>query len=851
MGSPVIYDDDGILLTLPGSALGGIVWDVHPFVNSPPFQVTTSIVVTAAPPVYPVFKLPDLYNYYPEIVRWMDKTYVNRDDIPLYYWDSVPRWDAEPFTWDEVIGPEPILKTTTRIIQMELEKSAQEISDLLTLYNLDRCQPEILPYHAALMGTPLPAAKEEEQRAFLEELGWTYRRKGTPLSFFRLFESLGFTMTLEETYHRKADAYLVPGPQMAMVSVNHITGETIGITSAITTHYEFQLEKTPLQRGGVTLKIYSPSTVTPTEVTDDGTGSWTAGYGGTIDYQTGSCTLDLPTIASLPGQAMTSDYYYMPDAFPDPFETKWINRWRSSVVYFALTSKDSTVNLTDELNDRLLLYLNLLKPAHIVVSALTIVFNMTDDETVNELDTLDMFAYLHAESLFGTLYLGYGWAAEDNASINNNPVYSPNQERIGHEFLMPFGAGPANPAGVPMPAGHAPIDGATLEDTAPASPDVGDFWIDTTAAPTVYDLYMCTNSTTTPATWALVQAAMSDPTRWPNLPPYTYPFKMDGLFTQPSAMNYEEADWINIAPVTDAVFDTTVTNDIAVPLVTNFSIDEDVGTLLGIGDTVTFINGPAGGEARRITAFTDAGTYYDVTVAPAFSVAPAIGNTVAVIAHGKYESLVTVDIPVPLVANFSIDFLAGGTRLGVGDQIVITRKGSGYGGATGRMVSTITGFANVGPGNYYNVAVAPAFTEAPTIGDVVTVRAMITPSAVHLDNLDVSNRPQDPLDLLFGEVLAPAPNGINLGPFAVTITAAHRPLPAASWSYLRFTVAAVAYEERAMGTGAFSNVSGLINASSINYTTGVVSVTFLAAPDNGTEVSVFSGITSSLLVGVC
>jgi hypothetical protein len=297
------------------------------------------------------------------------------------------------------------------------------------------------------------------------------------------------------------------------------------------------------------------------------------------------------------------------------------------------------------------------------------------------------------------------------------------------------------------------------------------------------------------------------------------------------------------------VFDTSVTNDIAVPLVTNFALDKDVGTALGVGDTVTFINGPAGGEARRITIFTDMGAYYDVTVAPAFDVAPSIGDTAAVISHGKYESVVTNDIAIPLVNNFSIDFLDGGTRLGIGDQIVITRTGSGYGGTYGRMVSTITNFVDIGPGNYYDVTVVPALAAAPTIGDIVTVRAMLTPSAVHLDNLDVSNRPQDPLDILFGEACAPAPDGLTLGPFTVNLL--HAPIATASWSYLRFIIGGTAYEEQATATGAFTNTSGQINVSSIDYTTGVVSVTFLAAPDALTDVTVLSGETTSLLVGVC
>jgi len=430
------------------------------------------------------------------------------------------------------------------------------------------------------------------------------------------------------------------------------------------------------------------------------------------------------------------------------------------VVYFALTPIDNSINLTPELNDRLRLYLELLKPAHIIIDNLIIVFSYSDSEYTNELDTLDMFSRLHVESLFGTLYLGYGWAAQNNGSVNNNPVYYPQQGRLGNEFLTEW-SGPATPVSLPGHlAGQIPLAIATYKATAPLNPDVGDFWIDTSAAPTTFALKMYQGSS-----WVTLDADLDDPTRYPNIPPYTYPFKMDGLFTQPTSGNDFEADWFNVAPATDVRFDSLITNDIPVPLVTQFSIDEDVGTTLGVGDTIVLVDGPDGGETSVITTFTDNGTWYDVIINPALPTAPVIGNTVTILLLGSNPPL----------------------------------------------------------------------------------------KAVHMDNLSYANRVQDPLDIYFTEVLAPAPDGMSLGPFGVTIIAAHRPIAAGSTSFLRFTIGAVDYEETATATGAFTNVGGQINVSNIDYATGIVSVTFAGGspPDALTTVVVSSTIASAYQVGVC
>lgn len=671
MAGMVIYDDDGILLSLPGSSLGGLAVDVFPHVESPPFHVHAEIIVSAAAPTYAVFKLPDLYQYYPEIVRWMDTTYVPRDEIPLYYWDTVPRWDAEPFAWDEVIGPEPVLQTTTRIMQLELEQSAQEISDLLRMYNLETCQEEILPYHAALLGTPLPAAAPASQRAFLQELGETYRRKGTPLSFYRLFESLGFTLVLKEFFQRKSDAELIDGPQIDLTSTNLVVDELAATTPFSAGSIRFQLVNAPACRGSVTLAVYDQSTATPTYVRDDGDGGWSRGFVGSIDYRTGTCVLTFATAPALGGQPILATYHYLPDRFPDVHGVQWSDRWRSSVVYVGLVPNDTSVNLTTELNERLLLYLNLLKPAHVIIRALEVIFESSDSELVNIDDELDLYAYLHAESLFGTLYLGYGWASTDNASRNPDPVYTGQRGRTGNEWIADW-TGPANPAAVVGgPAGVNPLAVATYSDSAPTSPEVGDWWVDTSAAPATYTLLMCTVET--PTTWTTVQEMRCDPTRYPSIPPYTYPDTMNGLMFQPlpgaaapgvpplPGPDDLEAYWGDYAPATSARFDGEVTADI-VPAAAQFAIDKGAGTTLGIGDRIAIVNGPAGGEASIITAFVDSGTYYDVTVLPALPVAPEVGDDATVLTILGVGLLNTANRPQDPLDLYMIESMYSLTR---------------------------------------------------------------------------------------------------------------------------------------------------------------------------------------------
>lgn len=437
MPNPIAYGDDADLLVLPGSPLGGIAL-VQPGggVDVVGYNILAQIIIAPAVDDGSFFRLPDLYLYYPEVIRRQDFNLVDRPDVPLYTWDSVPAWDETPFTWDEVIGPEPILKATTRVMQIELERTAQDICRILTLNDLDRTPRSLLPYIATGLGTPLPSAGESQQRSFLKSLAQTYRKKGTPLSFFRLFESLGFTLTLRENYQRKEDAALVGGPQMALVSTDLVQDESIGTTSASTGPYSFQFSKTPVVRGSVKIQVFDQSTNTPRIIVDNGNGGWSDGISGSINYPLGVGSFTLPTTPTLIGQSITATYRFFADPFPDPFNLRWTNRYRSSIVSVALTPKDSSVNLTAEVNDRLLLYLNLLKPAHVVVRALDIIFNLSEDESVNLSDDLSPIALLHADSLFGTLYRGLGWSASTSGARNPNPVFATTPHRNDHEFQI-------------------------------------------------------------------------------------------------------------------------------------------------------------------------------------------------------------------------------------------------------------------------------------------------------------------------------------------------------------------------------------------------------------------------------
>ena len=802
MAGPLVYGDSAEIVALPGTSLGWAILDQGQPAGFIPYHVTAQIVVAPEADDYPAFKLPDLYKYYPEIVRYLDTTYVDRGNIPLYYWDGGIRWDAEPVTWDEVIGPEPILKTTTRIMQMELEKTAHEIEDILGFYDAQRCAKELLPYHAALLGTPLPAAKESQQRAFLEALGQTYRKKGTPLSFARLFESLGFTLLLQENYQRKADGGFATGPQMDRVSTNHVISEPVGTTSATTVSYTFQFVYTPVARGSIKLRIYGESTVTPTIVKDNGDGSWANGWSGSIDYVHGVATLTLPAFPSLAGQPIEADYYYLPDAFPDPYDERWTNRWRSSVVYVGLVPNDSSVALTTELNNRLLLYLNLLKPAHVIVQALEVIFQFSEDEGANMSDEIPGFAYLHAESLYGTLYLGAGWAAQDNGSLNPAPAYVGQQHRDGNEFLTRWDLAPnSGPWENPADAGYPSQD---LTRTPP--------------------------------------------------PPYTYPFHMGGLFTQPppSGEQYTNIGFSIAGAAGQRATLGSVTTDLTAVL--------DVGERFFLDG---FVDPDDNGQWVVLTAPAGAGpwTVLAEKISAGVPGNEAAGATVTLTEDGDVREAVWIDSTTyPNLAGLvTADVAATTTRctmvkgvgaaIAVGDHIIFT---DGPSGGESRIISV---FADGGA--FYDVQWVTPLPFAADVGDTAYLLGV---ESVNLRNLQTGYRQQDPLDLYFIEPLysptrGTAPNGVALvftGELATKVPIEDdTDLPKVT---LSFTIGAADFTETDDGAGGWTNVNGHLDGAgtnAINYATGAVDLEFLVLhePDAGSSITVTYPAAATLDLG--
>ena len=692
MADPFILGDGAVVDAPNGTRLGNMIVEASGafawLPQSNVYPITQQVFIAPGQENVSGFKMPEIYLYYPEdAVRRRDTTLVERNDVPVFAWDSVPKWDNEPFEWDAVIGPEPILRTTTRIQQMELEKTCCEIAQLLTLKDADKTPKAFLPYLAAELGTPMPSTSERAQRAFLKRLADTYRKKGTPGSVRTLLSTLGFNVTLIENYQRKGDGALLNGPQIRQSTTNLIAKEPVGTTENRLGPYRFTFQERPIQRGSVRLEIFSQSAAVPVVVRDDSEGGWSA-LDGFIDYETGRAEVTLDQLPALTGQPIEVTYRVFYDQFPDPFGHRYTDRYRSSIVDFAFTPANPSVSLTEELLERLLLYLTLMKPAHITTQGLDLILELTD--SVAATDILQPITYLWVESLFGTLYLGEGWAAEDNGSL---PTASPTTAaREGPEFLVKI-----------------PPDDPTLE---------------------------------------------------PSEPPYVYPFDMNGAFIQPHAGgtgsnpgDFYEADWVE-EPL--QVFEALVTNDVA-PTTTNFSIAKGSGTTLGVGDDIVLNdilgNTVGSGEQREISIFTDNGTHYDVTVTTPFPAAPPVGEQMAV-----------------LDAN-----------------------------------------------------------------------------GVKMDGLD--NRQQDPLEMKFGQTLSPAPDGISTGPFSDTIVVAHRPVDPGSTSILRFTIAGTVYEETATGTGAFTNTSGFVSVSSIDYTTGAVSVTFTTPPDAATVIEILTNFGGNSVLG--
>ncbi len=778
MPGPFITGDDGQIGVLNGTRMANGVIE-HPSSSQVEFAiypVTNRIIIAPDSAVQAGFKMPDLYNYLPEFVRLMDVNLVERGNVPLFAWDSVPKWDESPFTWDEVIGPEPILKTTVRIWQLELEKTCQEISLLFNNKSAEKTPREFLPYLAAELGAPLPSASEAAQRSFLNSLAQTYRNKGTPLSFRRLIESLGFNLTLVERYQRILDGAFVTGPQIREVSSNLVEDEPVGTTEVDKGPHRWRFLNIPIQRGSIRLKVFATSTVNPIEVIDDSAGGWSDNFGGFINYDTGLAELILEQPPTLVGQDITGTYRFFVDEFPDPFNLRNTDKYRSSVVDFSITPKDASVGLTSEIIDRLLLYINLLKPAHVIFQQLDLLLLFS--ESVDPIETLQPYTMQFVDSVFGNLYLGAAWDAQNNGSIDPNPA-SPGQHRTGPEFLR--------------------------------------------------------------------KIPQDDVTRLPSEAPYVYPWKMNGKFTMPTSGNDFEADWFE----TLLTFTADVTNDVAVPTVTNFSIDFNGGTALGVGDRIliepdlllfdgdgstTVFNGTIGPASllpidERVTTrltFSIKGVLHTETAegTGAFSNRSGFINT----SNVAYTTGV-VDVTFTIAPDNGTDNIKVTTR---------TIVGSGEN-------SEITGFTDVGPGNYFDVTVSPALPVAPIIGGKMTVLDADSP---RMNRLETGEHEEESLELKFGQIdFSPVPNGVATGPFTTTIVAAH--LPIVGTSILRFVIAATTYEETATGTGAFTNTNGFLTASSIDYTTGAVSATFNTAPDSGAaNLMVLTNISTTTDLGV-
>jgi len=415
-----------------GSRFGGA------FLTTPPYVIgitpITALILVQAEIDEQAFKMPLFYNLLPECTRQQDIELVNRGDVPAYSWDSIPRWDTSPFRWDEVIGPETILRTTMRIIQLDMEKTCIEIGEIARLYDLNRVDKSLLPYHASLLGTPLPGASELQQRAFLKELVDTYRNKGTPLSFFRLFEQLGFELQLEETYQRKSDGESLSGPQIFLRNSTLVVDEPLGTVVLGQTQYKLQTVNNPIVKGTIKLEIFDQSSTVPTVITDDGEGGWSDNISGSIHYRTGILNVTLPTSPALGGHPILITYDHRIDPFPDQDGIIYRDRHRSSLVKFAITPKNESIALTEELINRITLYLSLFKPAHILIRNLDVILNLSDTESA--VDNLNPQSLLFVENLFGTHYIGSGWEADDNGSQEPDAVFPQPKHRTGREFLI-------------------------------------------------------------------------------------------------------------------------------------------------------------------------------------------------------------------------------------------------------------------------------------------------------------------------------------------------------------------------------------------------------------------------------
>jgi len=438
----IIVDDSGHPVlpgVLPGIAVPPA--SVPPVTSWATMAPTTPVV---APPTVDEevrFILPDLYYFYPQIIRNEDTYLVPRGDVPVYFWDTTLTWDTDPYTWDQLIGPEPILHTTTRCQQIEWERTALEIRNLTNLIDIFEADAGYLKYIADQLGMPLPGTNASEQRLFLANLVKFYKRKGTPLAVVRMFETLGFNVFLTERYQRATDAAFVAGPQIALVESTYVLKEAAGVTIGSPGPYRLRLASNPVHRGSVTVEVYDQDANVP-RVFIDSDGSWSGNVSGSFDYETGSGEFTLPATPTLVGQPITVTYRYLADPFPDPYGSRWQNRVRSSYVSVAFTPIDDTVIVTEELAERLESLLELLRPAHILFEEVALRSEWIDDAAPTE--SIDIFGVMFYEPVFELPYRGYGYEVTSNLStIPDQPLAGLHRDE--EEWIIAYDAADNRP----------------------------------------------------------------------------------------------------------------------------------------------------------------------------------------------------------------------------------------------------------------------------------------------------------------------------------------------------------------------------------------------------------------------
>lgn len=901
MADPFIIGDDALIGALPGTRLSNVILDAPQSAQIAyhVYAVTNKIIVAPATDADVAgFKMPDMYDYYPEFVHLQDVNLVPRDNVPVYAWDSVPRWDTEPFTWDEVIGPEPILKAATRIQQLELEKTCQEIEDLLTLYNLTRADSSFLPYLAAQLGMPLPSASEQAQRSFLKNLAKTYRNKGTPASFRKLIESLGFDLTLVEKYQRKDDGAILTGPQIRDVTSNLVLDEPVGATGPSIGPYNFTLLNVPIQRGSVRLKVFADSATVPLEIQDDGAGGWSDNFGGFINYSTGRVSLILEAPPGLVGQPIEATYRFFFDEFPDPFNTRFTDRYRSSLVGVSLAPKNANVSLTVEIIDRLFLYFGILKPAHIILRDLDLTLSFS--ENVGETDELQPMTFMFVESVFSTLTLGDAWSAEDNSSIDPSPSVG-DQHRIGPEFLRKVPS--IDSSIVPAPPYVYPWDMAGLFTQPSASNDFEADWFDgnisftedmtadVAATTTNFSIDKGAGTTLGVGDTIVIEDDLTDLTPSPDgvvvaftgtLPAHVLPVptgRRVSLQFKISGDTYEEVARSTGSFSNRNGFISSSSIDFTTgALAVTFTVPLQASSQVAV--TTSSIVGS--GSQSEITVFTDQTTYFDVTVSPALPVAPTLGADMTILA-AESPTLDTLEVgnreEDPLLMEYGtlltptpdgvslgpftgtvdaglLPILVGSTitlkYARAGENIIVDSVAGPFdldsinGGADVDIRISVDGGAfqtiTFNSASFVSFSAATAAEVRDVINATIAGLASVSGSDVRLTLVPTSDSSTIRVGYrdLLGNFDA---NGANSDGTDVGSVLGFPPLTGITF----FTETAVA--PGTPGSVAFSTTNGHLSSGSINTATGVITATFAGGnpPRSGIILEVFTVFGSNVL----